>query len=73
MNWILSAFANGLCLGALVAFSVWALMSIIPKNGLNAVTRYAVWWVTLAVVIAAPLAYLPLAWQQVERPAPWLP
>jgi len=58
MNGILAAFANALVLGALLTVAVGVLVHVLPKRALNAATRYLVWWVTLALVIASPLLYL---------------
>ncbi|RPJ59788.1 MAG: hypothetical protein EHM23_12835 [Acidobacteria bacterium] len=58
MNQVLAALANGLVLGGLLTIAVALLLRILPKQALNAATRYLVWWVTLALVIASPLFYL---------------
>jgi len=58
MNGVLSAFANAFVLGGLLTVAVGILLRLLPKQALNAATRYLVWWVTLALVIASPLLYL---------------
>jgi beta-lactamase regulating signal transducer with metallopeptidase domain len=59
MSAILAAFINGGIAGAAVTIAVWFVLSIAPRRALNAATRYAVWWVTLLIVVALPLFYLP--------------
>ena len=55
---ILLAALNSLWQAALAAGLVWAALKALPKVGVavNAATRYAIWWVVLALVLALPLA-----------------
>jgi beta-lactamase regulating signal transducer with metallopeptidase domain len=59
MSAILAALINGGIAGAAVTVAVWLALSIAPRRALNAATRYAVWWITLLVVVMLPLFYLP--------------
>ena len=55
----LNALLNGVLVSApLVAF-VWLGLRVASPRILSASARYVVWWVTLAVTIALPAAYLP--------------
>jgi len=56
---MLDALVNGSILGALVTGAVWLALRLTPRRVLNAATRYALWWATLAVVVALPTLYLP--------------
>ncbi len=55
---ILLAVLNSLWQAALAAGLVWAMLKALPKFriAVNAATRYAIWWVVLAVVLVLPLA-----------------
>ncbi len=59
MNGILAAFLNAGIAGAAVTLAVWVAMLLAPRRALNAATRYAVWWITLVVVLTLPAFYLP--------------
>ena len=60
MNVVLAAVMNGALLGAAIVAAVWFGSRAVPRRVLNAATRYVLWWVVLAIVIALPVAYLPL-------------
>jgi len=60
----LLAVLNSLWQAAIVAGLVWLALRFLP--GINAATRYAVWWATLAVVIALPLAPRAIAWSRAQ-------
>jgi len=51
-----SVALNSLCLGALLVLLATAILRLLP--GSNAATRYAVWFVTLALVLASPAMLL---------------
>ncbi len=59
MSAILSALINAGIASAVVTLAVWLAMSAAPRRALNAATRYAIWWITLLVVVALPAFYLP--------------
>lgn len=59
MNRILAALVNGAILGAPLTAAVWLVLRLTPRRVLNAATRYALWWATLAVVVVLPAVYLP--------------
>lgn len=59
MSAVLSAFINAGIAGAGITIAVWLALSIAPRRALNAATRYAIWWITLLVVVALPMFYLP--------------
>jgi Ca-activated chloride channel homolog len=61
MTSLLAALVNGGILSALVAIAVWLALRVTPRRALNAATRYAVWWATLAVAVTLPALYLPSA------------
>ena len=53
-----SAMVNGAILSALLAAAVWLALRATPRHSLNAATRYAIWWMVLAVTLALPLSYV---------------
>jgi hypothetical protein len=57
---VIAAVVNGGIVSVPIAAAVWLLLRVMPRRALNAATRYAIWWVTLAIVIALPVVYLPL-------------
>ncbi len=59
---LLLAVLNSLWQAAIVAGLVWLALRFL--RGINAATRYAVWWAALAVVIALPLAPPVIAWSR---------
>jgi beta-lactamase regulating signal transducer with metallopeptidase domain len=59
MTSVLAALVNGGILSALVTIAVWLALRVTPRRVLNAATRYAVWWVTLAIAVTLPALYLP--------------
>ncbi len=63
---ILTAFVNAGIVSVLIVAALWLLLRITPRGTLNAATRYAIWWIALATVIAMPLLYLP----RTSSPAP---
>ena len=73
MNRILAALVNGAILGALLTAAVWLVLRLTPRHVLNAATRYAIWWATLAVALALPAFYLPPRAQAIApaRQASW--
>ncbi len=54
-----SAIINGAASSAALIFAVWLILRFTPRRSLNAATRYAIWWIVLAITIALPLAYIP--------------
>jgi len=56
------AVLNSLWQAAIVAGLVWLALRFL--RGINAATRYAVWWAALAVVIALPVAPSVIAWSR---------
>src|SRR5580693_5628040 len=64
---ILLAVLNSLWQAAAVAGLVWLALRFV--SGINAATRYAIWWAVLAVVVALPAAPRVMAWSRarVER------
>jgi beta-lactamase regulating signal transducer with metallopeptidase domain len=59
MNAAWSALANGAVLSIPLTAAVWLTLRLIPRRALNAATRYAIWWIVLAVTIALPAFYPP--------------
>jgi beta-lactamase regulating signal transducer with metallopeptidase domain len=59
MNVILTAMVNGALLSVPVTAAVWLAFRMGLGKAVNAATRYAILWGTLAVVMALPLLYLP--------------
>ena len=59
MSAILTALINGSIAGAALTLAVWLVLSAAPRRALNATTRYAVWWITLLLVLTLPVFYLP--------------
>jgi beta-lactamase regulating signal transducer with metallopeptidase domain len=57
MNEAWPALVNGALLSVLPAAAVWVALRLTPRRWLNAATRYAVWWMVLAIVIALPAFY----------------
>ena len=66
MNAILSACLNGFAVSVPLVCAIWLVLRI-SRRWLNAATRYGVWWIALAAVVALPLVYLPV------RPAQRVP
>jgi Ca-activated chloride channel homolog len=60
MTSVLAALVNGAILSAPLTAVVWLALRLVPRRGLNAATRYAVWWATLAIATALPAVYLPI-------------
>ncbi len=54
-----AAIANGAILSLLLTFAIWLALRLIPRTALNAATRYAIWWMVLAITILLPLALIP--------------
>ena len=67
MTSVLAALVNGGILSALVTIAVWLALRVTPRRVLNAATRYAVWWVALAIAVTLPALYLP---REVARRVP---
>ena len=72
-----AALANGALEGALLTAIVWLALRAVPRRALNAATRYALWWATLAVVLTLPALHMPLPrWSRGTSvsadAAPWL-
>jgi beta-lactamase regulating signal transducer with metallopeptidase domain len=63
---IFAALLNAGIVSTLIVAALWLLLRITPRRALNAATRYAIWWIMLAIVISMPLRYLPHA----TSPAP---
>jgi beta-lactamase regulating signal transducer with metallopeptidase domain len=60
MNTVLAALLNGALVSIPLTTAVWMALRLTPRSALNAVTRYVVWWATVAVTIALPAMYLPI-------------
>ena len=56
----MNALVNGLILSVPFTALVWLLLRLTPRRALNAATRYAIWWVAVAVMLALPLLFVPL-------------
>ncbi|HEV2689502.1 MAG TPA: M56 family metallopeptidase [Bryobacteraceae bacterium] len=69
INLGLAALINGAILSVLVTAAVWFALRLTPRRLLNAATRHAVWWLTLAVVVTLPAVYVPLPHAPRSRPA----
>jgi beta-lactamase regulating signal transducer with metallopeptidase domain len=54
MNALWSALLNGGILGTALAAAVWVVLALTPRRFCGASTRYLIWWIALAVVLAAP-------------------
>ena len=50
MNIAMTTLLNGICLGAILAAAMMALLKVFPR--LNATTRFTVLWITLLAVVA---------------------
>jgi len=61
MTSVLAALVNGGILSALVTVAVWLALRATPRRALNATTRYAVWWATLAVAVTLSWNPFPIA------------
>jgi beta-lactamase regulating signal transducer with metallopeptidase domain len=57
MNAILTGLLNGIFVSAVWAFVVGMTLRLLPGTTLNSATRYAIWWIVLAVTVALPLSY----------------
>src|SRR5271163_115487 len=60
MNQILSAVINGAVNSVPFAAAAWLILRVVPRTILNAATRYAIWWIILAMVLLLPAAYVPV-------------
>ncbi len=60
---MLAALINGFVVSVPLAAVVWLVLSV-SRRWVNAATRYAVWWILLALVVCLPFRYVP------SRPAP---
>jgi beta-lactamase regulating signal transducer with metallopeptidase domain len=67
MTSVFAALVNGGILSALVTIMVWLALRVTPRRVLNAATRYAVWWVALAIAVTLPAFYLPTSVAPVEE------
>ena len=56
MKEILAALLNGLFVSAALALVVGITLRLLPARLLNSATRYAIWWIVLAVTVALPLS-----------------
>ncbi len=73
---VASAVLNGICQGLILTVLVWLTLRALPRT--SAATRYGVWLLTLAFVVAVPVAdrFLPVVAESgpaalpVERTAP---
>jgi hypothetical protein len=57
MSGIQAALVNGMLVSAALSCVVWIALRLMPRNSLNAATRYAIWWAVLAVTVALPFSY----------------
>ena len=58
VNNILTALMNGAVGSAALALVVSVALKLIPRNSLNAATRYCIWWAVLIATVAMPSSYL---------------
>ena len=58
MSTILAALINGFVVSVPLAAVVWLALRV-SRRWVNAATRYAIWWIVLAMVICLPFRYLP--------------
>src|SRR5437868_10806700 len=58
MNTLLAALINSFVVSVPVAAVVWLALGI-SRRWVNAATRYAVWWILLALVVGLPFRYVP--------------
>jgi beta-lactamase regulating signal transducer with metallopeptidase domain len=63
MNVLLAALINGFVVSAPLAAAVWLVLRV-SRRWVNAATRYAIWWILLALVVCPPFRYVP------SRPSP---
>ena len=61
MNELLAALLNGILISAVLALLVGITLQLLPARLLNASTRYAIWWIVLAITVALPLSYIRIA------------
>jgi len=59
MNEVWSVLLNSAILSAFLTAAVWLVLRLTPRRLLNAATRDAIWWITLAAILALPLVKLP--------------
>jgi Ca-activated chloride channel family protein len=57
MGMLIAAIFNGTILSVPLAGSVWLALRV-SRRWLNAATRYAVWWIVLALVLILPARYI---------------
>lgn len=70
MNMVVFAIINGFVASTLTTALVYILLRLLPRNALNAATRYWIWWVTMAIALILPLFFIHLP---VNRPSPSIP
>src|SRR5580698_9557645 len=63
MNTLLAALINGFVVSVPLAAAVWLALRV-SRRWVNAATRYAIWWILLALVVCLPFCYVP------SRPSP---
>src|ERR1700733_5968014 len=78
MNTLLAALINGFVVSVPLVAIVWLVLSV-SRRWVNAATRYAIWWILLALVVCLPFRYVasrrsphyePIAATQAALPAP---
>jgi beta-lactamase regulating signal transducer with metallopeptidase domain len=57
MNEILASLINGIVVSAALTLVVGITLWLMPARLLNSATRYAIWWIVLAVTVGLPLSY----------------
>ena len=57
MNDAWPALVNGALMSVLPVAAVWMALRLTPRRLLNAATRYAIWWMVLAMTIVLPVLY----------------
>src|ERR1039457_3155856 len=58
METLLAALINGFVVSVPLAAVVWLALGV-SRRWVNAATRYAIWWMLLALVVCLPFRYVP--------------
>jgi beta-lactamase regulating signal transducer with metallopeptidase domain len=54
----LAVLINDAILSTVLTAAVWLILRLLPQASLNAATRFAIWWVMLAITVALPLVHV---------------
>jgi len=68
-----SAIVNDAILSAAFTLIVALILRLVSRRALNAATRYAIWWIVLAVTIVLPLSYVSWRTTQIAPSTPQTP